>query len=471
MATIPLENFLNNLEARIANVENILSVAPKKKDTAVKNESEVPFLTDYDEYCMEKLEPFIEVCKKLGEGVSSQADIVKKAWLAQKSILIMASKCKRPSPEAQPVFFSKLMPIQETMKEAKSAISRNEWENHGKTVHEGLSCLNWLTVSPPNGLPKETVESSVGGSDYWSNKIRVAYKKNGPPEQIAFCDTFKDLIKGLVEYVVKHHKSGLEWNPHGVDISDYSEEKVSVQDSILKKHPKMGIETPNTGSLFGELNKGLGVTAGLKKVTKDKQTWREEFKGESAPVKNPLISKSKPAANKPKGIPKCEFVSAGNKWVIENQSKDDGTITIQIKETKHSAYIYGCIDAIIDIQGKGKNIVIDNCKKTKIFMDECISSVEVVNCKSIQLQVRGKVPTIAIDKTDGFLCYLSSSALGTVFSTSKSSEMNINFPKPNGADDELMELPLPEQFMHSLENLEDGGSASIKSEVSSLYSH
>jgi hypothetical protein len=71
-----------------------------------------------------------------------------------------------------------------TQQEAGSAISRDEWEMHGKTISEGLGCLNWVAVAPPAGLPKDIAESAVGGSDYWANKIRVTYKKSGPAEQV-----------------------------------------------------------------------------------------------------------------------------------------------------------------------------------------------------------------------------------------------------------------------------------------------
>ncbi|CAN0559581.1 unnamed protein product, partial [Ectocarpus sp. 12 AP-2014] len=82
-------------------------------------------------------------------------------------------------------------------------------------------------------------------------------------------------------------------------------------------------------------------------------------------------------------------------------------------------YIYGCVDATIDIKGKCKMVAIDGCKKTKVLLDDAISSVELVNCQRIQVQVRGSVPSVAVDKTDGFLCYLGKDGLETTFVTSK----------------------------------------------------
>ncbi|CAN0437713.1 unnamed protein product, partial [Laminaria digitata] len=77
------------------------------------------------------------------------------------------------------------------------------------------------------------------------------------------------------------------------------------------------------------------------------------------------------------------------------------------------------MDATIDIKGKCKMVAIDGCKKTQVLLDDAISSVELVNCQRIKVQVRGSVPSVAVDKTDGFLCYLSEKGLSTTFVTSK----------------------------------------------------
>ncbi|CAM9565379.1 unnamed protein product [Choristocarpus tenellus] len=85
----------------------------------------------------------------------------------------------------------------------------------------------------------------------------------------------------------------------------------------------------------------------------------------------------------------------------------------------------------------------------------------------MQVQVRGSVPSITVDKTDGFLCYLGKDGLSTTFTTSKSSEMNVAFPKP-GTEDEQMEIPIPEQFVHKLKMEPE---PKVTSDVSDLYSH
>lgn len=90
----------------------------------------------------------------------------------------------------------------------------------------------------------------------------------------------------------------------------------------------------------------------------------------------------------------------------------------------------------------------------QVLVDELLSSVEIVNCQSVKvqvrhpslsikrrplaiqayhrphgyrrLQVRVKVPTVAIDKTDGIVVILSKDSLEAVITTSKSSEMYVH---------------------------------------------
>ena len=56
----------------------------------------------------------------------------------------------------------------------------------------------------------------------------------------------------------------------------------------------------------------------------------------------------------------------------------------------------------------------------------------------MKCQTRGTVPSVAIDKTDGILTYLSKETLDiTQFITSKSSDMQISFPNAVGDSAEI----------------------------------
>lgn len=59
----------------------------------------------------------------------------------------------------------------------------------------------------------------------------------------------------------------------------------------------------------------------------------------------------------------------------------------------------------------------------QVLVDDLLSSLEVVNCQRVKVQVKSNVPTVAIDKTDGIVVILPQASLDTSFTTSKSSEM------------------------------------------------
>lgn len=212
-------------------------------------------------------------------------------------------------------------------------------------------------------------------------------------------------------------------------------------------------------------------------VTKDQQTWRKEYKkaGEGGapalPAVPSLDAKKKEAPKKKtplRGLPIFEYQDRGFKWVIENHTKetamkegsDNGILTVEVSDPKQQVYLYNCEDLTVKVNGKFKSLAIDNCKKVSIIYDTLISGAEVVNCKKIQLQVNGVCPVFTVDKTIGFLVWLSKESLPvSSFACSQSSEMNVSFP--DGEDQK--ELPIPEQFVHKLK---DGA---VTSEVSDLY--
>lgn len=94
---------------------------------------------------------------------------------------------------------------------------------------------------------------------------------------------------------------------------------------------------------------------------------------------------------------------------------------------------------------------LDGCKKTSVVLDSVVSSLELVNCKSIQAQIIGTSPTAAISKTDGVNLFLSNKCLGIEIFTSKSSEINVTIPGKTEQDDPV-EKPVPEQFKTVVRN-------------------
>jgi adenylyl cyclase-associated protein len=331
--------------------------------------------------------------------------------------------------------------------------------------------------------PCEFIETFIGGSDYWANGIRKEFRTTNP-DQIAFCDTFKAIIVELGSYVKEYHRTGLSWNKSGIDVSEYKgngssapSAPTATSSAAPTKPAVASSSTPAAtsasatssapkGNLFAELNKDAAITSGLKKVTKDMQTWRSEYKGgepaATASKAPPAAAPSKASlANQVKGPAKCEYQDVGSKWVVENQTD---SLDIEIKDKKETVYIYGCIGATINVKGKCKSVVMDNCKKTTLFFEVAMASIEVVNCQRMNVHCLNTVSAVAIDKTDGIVVHLPATSLTTEIVASKSSEMNVSFPDPSNPE-EFIERPIPEQYVHRIKGNQ------ITADVSDLYSH
>ena len=273
---------------------------------------------------------------------------------------------------------------------------------------------NRLVVKP---APRDFIESFIGGSDYWANGIRKEYRTSNP-DQVAFCNTFKALLQQLMDYVKAFHLTGVTWNPKGVPVSEYQSSgggaaptapSAAAKPAAAATTSSSSSGAPAKADLFAALNKEGAVTSGLKKVTKDMQTWRSEFKGGDAPVKAAPKAAPKPAAPvQLKGPPKLEYQAASSKWLVEYQSEASGVVNIEIADKKETVYVLGCVGAKINISGKCKSVVADGCKKTSITFGTVMASCEVVNCQRMNIFCTEAVSSVAIDKTDGIVVTVSS---------------------------------------------------------------
>lgn len=201
------------------------------------------------------------------------------------------------------------------------------------------------------------------------------------------------------------------------------------------------------------------------------QTWRKEFKDSGKPgtvVVQAPPPKKKETPKKKKGLPIMEYQERGTKWVIENHDKEsaanmgeNGVLVVDVSDPKQQVYIFNCENVTVKINGvKLKSVIVDKCTKVNVVFQTIISGCELVNSKKIGVQSDGVCPVFTIDKTVGVTVWLSEESTKiSSFTTSMSSEMNVNIPD----GDDRKEMPIPEQFVHKIT---DG---KLGSEVSDLY--
>ena len=127
--------------------------------------------------------------------------------------------------------------------------------------------------------------------------------------------------------------------------------------------------------------------------------------------------------------------------------------------------LFPCRDVAIDITTRVKAVRLDQCTNVTLLLQGALSGMEVVNSKRMKLQIKDRVPSVAIDKTDGCVVGLAWEAREAQIVTSKSSEMNVTFPVSAAEDAEWVEQPIPEQFVTKLV------AGKLVSSVSDLYSH
>jgi len=68
-------------------------------------------------------------------------------------------------------------------------------------------------------------------------------------------------------------------------------------------------------------------------------------------------------------------------------------------------YMFRCQDSTLTIKGKVNSIVMDSCRKSSVVFDSLVSSIEFVNCQSVQMQVCMDTVAPFIISTLDHLCF------------------------------------------------------------------
>ncbi|KAL8432973.1 hypothetical protein Efla_001181 [Eimeria flavescens] len=150
-------------------------------------------------------------------------------------------------------------------------------------------------------------------------------------------------------------------------------------------------------------------------------------------------------------------------WLVENFINHDGVQKLPEAQMKHKIQVRDCDGLALQVEPKVNSLILNSCKNTRVCVSSLIATVEIVNCHKVKLQVTGTVPAISIDKSQKVDIFLSEASKGVEITTSKSSEMNMNYPMP-GEEGDWVEVVIPEQYHHKL-----GPDNKLQTRVSDLY--
>lgn len=238
---------------------------------------------------------------------------------------------------------------------------------------------------------------------FYTNRVLKEWKE----KDVTHVEWARAWIQTLVElqaFIKQHHTTGIVW-------AGKSKATANGTSGGAPPPPPMGNLPPppvmpafdpsgfdpndDRNALFAQINQGADITKSLKKVTSEMQTHKNTaLRSGPAPFKATGPTPFKPAiAVKPKSAPVDKppvFNRDGKKWLIEHH-KNNRELLVDNAEMNNVVYMFKCENSTLTAKGKLNSIVIDSCKKCSIVFDSLVSSVEFVNCQSVQMQVRKRV--------------------------------------------------------------------------------
>ncbi|NXD76139.1 CAP2 protein, partial [Halcyon senegalensis] len=396
------------------------------------NGSVAPYVEAFDRLLNGSVAEFLRYSKILEGDVKTHAEMVRAAFQAQRSFLVLASQCQEP----------------QEVREVTSSFKRQRLNCAATHQHKNSS-------SPK---PGPYVKEMNDAATFYTNRVLKDYK-NSDTRHVDWVKSYLNIWSELQAYIKEHHTTGLTWSKTGPVASPMSMRSVLTSGPCLSPPPPPPPGPPpafaadtvrdegtaSRSALFAQLNQGEAITKGLRHVSDDQKTHKNpSLRAQCPSVRSPTKSHT-PNPTSPKNSPQQSHAPVleleGKKWRVEYQ-EDKNDLVISNTELKQVAYIFKCNKSTLQIKGKINSITIDNCKKFGLVFDNVVGIVEVINSRDIQIQVMGKVPTISINKTEGCHIYLSEESLDCEIVSAKSSEMNILIPQ----DGDYKEFPVPEQF-------------------------
>ncbi|XP_065166269.1 adenylyl cyclase-associated protein 1 isoform X2 [Atheta coriaria] len=394
----------------------------------------------YQDVMSGPLAQFLAVSQQLGGDVATHAAMVKTAFDTQLQYIVMASESKQPS---QGDINNLIQPTAKCIQQIQEFREKNRgspYFNHLSAISESIPALGWVAVSP---TPGPYVKEMNDAGQFYTNRVLKDWKEKDK-KHVDWVKAWVQTLTELQAFVKQHHTTGLVWSGKNTLAGGAPPPPGPPPPPAMCDISALSVDpSQDRSALFDQINQGADITKGLKKVTSDMQTHKNAaLRQGPAPFKTPAGAgatcvRSAAPVDKPP-----VFNRDGKKWMIEYQ-KGNHNLLVEGAEMNNVVYLFKCTDSTVTVKGKINSITLDSCKKTSVVFDSLVSAVEFINCQSVQMQVLSKVPTISIDKTDGCQMYLSNDSLNVEIVSSKSSEMNVLVPKPNG---DYAEYPIPEQY-------------------------
>ena len=124
-----------------------------------------------------------------------------------------------------------LQETSETLMEIEERCDKDSAQRHHLTlVASGMPCLAWVSVPMK---PSMYISDMINSIPVFGDKILREYAQAEDAElHAAFVQRFRDMLRGLNEYVRTFHGQGVSWNMDGMDYTAWSELDVNASQSV-----------------------------------------------------------------------------------------------------------------------------------------------------------------------------------------------------------------------------------------------
>lgn len=399
--TTPDDRFLPTVLPHIEQrLEKIQQEQRRSKVLEEFNVEKAMSVNAYQDIILGSLAQFLELSKKIGDDVAAQAEFVQKAFAAQLQYVTMASQSAAPDQSELPKL---LQPTSEQIGNVQTFREKHRTSklfNHLSAISESIPALGWVCVSP---TPGPHVKEMNDAGQFYTNRVLKEWKEKDVTH-VNWAKAWIQTLTELQQYIKQYHTTGIVWSGKGKAVANGTSGGPPPPPPIgnLPPPPPMPAFDLSAGAgagadddrnaLFAQINQGADITKNLKKVTSDMQTHKNAaLRSGPAPFKATGPTPFKPViAAKPTSAPAAKppvFTRDGKKWLIEYQ-KNNRDLLVEGAEMNNVVYMFKSEGSTLTVKGKLNSIVIDSCKKCSVVFESLVSSVEFVNCQSVQMQVK-----------------------------------------------------------------------------------
>jgi len=194
-------------EDKLAALIDRLELAAMKMSPQEDEKGVHPSIADFDALIEESVVPFQNACKAIGGDVAHLGDLLGRAFVELRGFVVRARECQRPSDDELGLSAGTLCGI---VQEAGGLCNaRDPMFAHFQSFAEFVGCVQWVLVYP---APGPFVSSSLESADFYMNKVLKSHKDDvNAQAHKDFVKFMKQINASLVDYIKKHHTTGLNW--------------------------------------------------------------------------------------------------------------------------------------------------------------------------------------------------------------------------------------------------------------------